>query len=370
MKKLIQFLLITVLSSPLWGLGGLFAQYPTLLKDINTVGNSIPYSYCKVNNTLYFSHNDEVHGVELWRTDGTATGTYLVKDVNTGFVGSFVRDMVEFNGSLYFAAYTNGYGYELWKSDGTEAGTVMVKDINPGVDKSSSLKLLTNCGNYLLFTATNGVNGNELWKSDGTTAGTTLLADITVGNFGSDITEIFYFPSLFSNNIYFTIQNSTTAKDGIWRTTFSCVFGCSSLSIPTKINNTEGARDLINLGLGSLIFRKNVKDLYKFDGTTVSAIKIGTNTTSRITKLENWRFITIMSISRAMMPSTALNSGSRTARWLAHCWLKISIIRQRSEVQILMNSRFAIIFYILPPTMEFTVMSFGKRTVQRLERPW
>ena len=271
--------ILLILSITIFYYSTITAQYPTLLKDINTVGNSAPYGYCKVNNILYFSHDDEAHGYELWRTDGTDAGTYLVKDVNTGFIGSFVRNMVEFNGAVYFAAYTNGYGYELWKSDGTEAGTVLVKEINLGVDKSSDLKLLTNCGNYLLFTATNGINGNELWKSDGTTAGTTMLADITTGNFGSDITEIFYFPSLFSNNIYFTIQNSSTSKDGIWRTTFSCVFGCSTLSNPTKINNTEGSRDLNSFGLGNLIFRKNVKDLYKFDGTTVSAIKVGTGTT-------------------------------------------------------------------------------------------
>ena len=271
--------ILLILSIILFYSSTIIAQYPTLLKDINTVVNSAPYGYCKVNNILYFSHDDEVHGYELWRTDGTVAGTYLVKDVNTGFIGSFIRNMVEFNGGVYFAAYTNGHGYELWKSDGTEAGTVLVKEINPGFDRSSDLKLLTNCGNYLLFTATNGTNGNEVWKSDGTTAGTTILSDITTGYLGSDITEIFYFPSLFSNSIYFTIQNSTTAKDGIWSTTYACVFGCGSLSNPTKINNTEGARDLNNLGLGSLIFRKNVKDLYKISGATVSAIKIGTGTT-------------------------------------------------------------------------------------------
>ena len=171
------------------------------------------------------------------------------------------------------------HGTELWKSDGTTAGTVSVKEIYGGVNNSSNPQLLTNCGNYLLFTATDGINGDEIWKSDGTTVGTTMLVDITTGYLGSDITEIFYFPSLFSYNIYFTIQNSSTAKDGIWRTTFSCVFGCSTLSNPTKINNTEGSRDLTNLGLGSIIFRKNVKDLYKFDGTAISAIKIRTSTT-------------------------------------------------------------------------------------------
>ena len=36
------------------------------------------------------------------------------------------------NGTLFFAATTRRNGYELWKSDGTAAGTVLVKDIWPG----------------------------------------------------------------------------------------------------------------------------------------------------------------------------------------------------------------------------------------------
>ena len=33
------------------------------------------------------------------------------------------------NGTMYFQASTNSTGTELWKSDGTAAGTSMVKDI-------------------------------------------------------------------------------------------------------------------------------------------------------------------------------------------------------------------------------------------------
>ena len=34
--------------------------------------------------------------------------------------------------TLYFVADDGIHGHELWKSDGSESGTVMVKDIFPG----------------------------------------------------------------------------------------------------------------------------------------------------------------------------------------------------------------------------------------------
>jgi ELWxxDGT repeat protein len=55
---------------------------------------------------------------------------------------------------------------QLWRSDGTEAGTFMVKDIMPGPDWSHPGSL-TDVGGTLYFVATDGSHGYELWRSDG-----------------------------------------------------------------------------------------------------------------------------------------------------------------------------------------------------------
>jgi RNA polymerase sigma factor (sigma-70 family) len=141
-------------------------------------------AWADVNGTLFFMGIDGAHGLELWKSDGTEQGTVLVKDINPGAFGSAPCYLTVVNGTLFFTADDVAHGRQLWKSDGTDAGTVMVKEINRGRAggfPNASMGNLTAVGRTLFFAADDGVHGLELWKSDGTEEGTVMVKDINPG---------------------------------------------------------------------------------------------------------------------------------------------------------------------------------------------
>ena len=161
-----------------------------LVKDIlNGSQEGFPTALKAIGNTLYFSAGTSSLGRELWKSDGTEAGTVMVKDVYPGSIGSGSLGFTEVNGTVFFtadSAVTTGhgnhatttyYGRELWKTDGTAAGTLMVKDIRQGFGDSSPSHL-TNLNGTLLFSAYTGELGWELYRSNGTSAGTALVEDI------------------------------------------------------------------------------------------------------------------------------------------------------------------------------------------------
>src|SRR5262245_26510202 len=66
------------------------------------------------------------HAVELLE-DRYLLAVSLVKDLADAPDGSYVREFVELNGSVVFGAY-DGHGQELWVSDGTSSGTMLVRE--------------------------------------------------------------------------------------------------------------------------------------------------------------------------------------------------------------------------------------------------
>lgn len=64
------------------------------------------YYLTAIGNTLFFRANDTVHGMELWRSDGTVAGTTLVTDLKPGTEGSQPYSLVNFQGILFFPPLT------------------------------------------------------------------------------------------------------------------------------------------------------------------------------------------------------------------------------------------------------------------------
>ena len=133
-------------------------------------GQAVPFTLLNVGGTLFFT-NASSSGTELWRSDGTAAGTILLKVTPPGPINmATIGQLTAVNQTLFFTASQDHYAQSgvLWKSDGTPAGTVFVTTMSAG-------GLTTAHG--LLFYVNSETPG--LWKSDGTTAGTVLVKDFS-----------------------------------------------------------------------------------------------------------------------------------------------------------------------------------------------
>src|SRR5437762_2000186 len=91
-----------------------------LVKDTNSNAPDIsvasaPRSFTQVGNITFFAASTPLGGRELWKTDGTASGTIVVKHIGNP------ENFTNVNGTLYFTANRTVTGTDLWKSDGTEA---------------------------------------------------------------------------------------------------------------------------------------------------------------------------------------------------------------------------------------------------------
>jgi ELWxxDGT repeat protein len=128
-----------------------------------------------------FVADDGTHGPEVWRTDGTAGGTTLIKDITPGSSGSSPFGFTAVNGKILFNATDPAHGSEIWATDGTAAGTALLLDVWPG-SSSSDPREITAVGSQAFFRAADGTYGAELWATDGTASGTRLVKDLAPGS--------------------------------------------------------------------------------------------------------------------------------------------------------------------------------------------
>src|SRR5215218_1923401 len=86
----------------------------------------------------------------------TVRGTQVFKSVAPDAPTQFGNEIATFNGFVYFVANDDVHGNELWRTDGTNEGTALVSDIYPGLPSTNSNPhRLTVVGDRLFFNAYN-----------------------------------------------------------------------------------------------------------------------------------------------------------------------------------------------------------------------
>jgi ELWxxDGT repeat protein len=303
----------------------------TLVEDINPgAGGTYIFRAGALGNAIYFNAYDGVHGEELWVSDGTPEGTYLVADIwratttdasqayssnsqqflagpsgmyfmaahreepdnppihdinlwlsngnpgNASIVPSFELALVDslanaviMNGDLMITGWDETNGTELWKVSGTTA--TRLTDIEPGVGGSSPNNL-TVVGSQLFFQATNSAtSGIELWVSDGTAGGETLI-DIVSGVWSSSPTDVV----AFDGKAYFQAYTEEYGAE-LWRSDGSEIGTVMVADIAPGYNQSSVPMNLVAVG-DQLFFTASDDatynyDLWVYDGAQARKVK-------------------------------------------------------------------------------------------------
>ncbi|MGB2236949.1 MAG: ELWxxDGT repeat protein, partial [Candidatus Poseidoniaceae archaeon] len=278
-------------------------------------------SLMTMNDILYFPAQD-IEDNELWRSDGTESGTYMVKNIRSNYSygtgpsylnQSQPRSIVNYGNNIYFRALGDSGGFELWKSDGTESGTVMAKDIEPGPPGSnpyylelagdviymrarssnygeelyafdisngtswlvkdinsgsadSGIDTIFAIGSSVYFSATDGIHGEELWKSDGTSSGTFMVKDINTGGALSNGSYPHDFATL-DGNLFFVAYDGTSNAYAVWKSD-----GTASGTVILKNNS-----DNIKINGNYIHFKDGDGKLWRSDGTITETVLITDN---------------------------------------------------------------------------------------------
>lgn len=186
----------TTFSSIIYVTDGTVAGTMPLARPEEDDFNGLEYFFI-LNNEVYFMNYEAE--LELWKTDGTASGTVLVKNFcsfsggGNCYAQAYNNNTITIlNGEAYFFLKEPVYGQELWITDGSPVGTRVIDFITGPGDFIFDYQRSVAFDGKVYFQSSNGNGstnspsntGDELHVTDGTLAGTSLFKDIntTSGN--------------------------------------------------------------------------------------------------------------------------------------------------------------------------------------------
>lgn len=169
----------------LWASDGT-ASGTTMLATINPGPQASEFAqeyFLPSTNGLFFTAQGTNQDTQLCYTDGTPAGTTVLSDFGSVLTANLSNSTVV-DGRLFIQEFTpDGTGMSLYTSDGTPSGTTLLKTFGPAPDGSGAYVDydFLHLGNEFYFGASDPTSGGELWETDGTPAGTQLAQDINPG---------------------------------------------------------------------------------------------------------------------------------------------------------------------------------------------
>ncbi|MBU6413508.1 MAG: hypothetical protein KGS45_08540 [Planctomycetes bacterium] len=251
----------------------------TLVRDygIDNLTTQSPRDFVLYQNRLFFTSN-LFNSSDLWicSTNGTSCGTRvhfrILSDGGTG--GLRPAKLTVMGDWLYYVGWSpngNAQGIELHRTDGTAANTTIVADLTPGANGTSITTVVTNGSRLFLVATVPNTIGTELYISDGSTI---TPVDIATGAASSNPASL----TILGSTCYFTAStlasgNELWKSDGTVNGTLlaaDIIPGASS-SLPTNLSTHDGnlyfaamGRDANNVNIGN--------ELFVYDGTAATLV--------------------------------------------------------------------------------------------------
>jgi ELWxxDGT repeat protein len=266
------------------------AKMPFIFPPFSTNGISL-VTHLFQGNKFFFMASTVAEGNELWisdGTDGTVAHTSRIKDINAGSPDGINTSSVSYTytaSTFFFPADDGTQGIELWKSDGTLSGTSIVADIITGLGSSEPTLSFFIVNGKVLFEANNGDDPSltDLYAVDGSfTPLPVTLAEFTVAPKAAD--ALLRWTTLQElNSKVFNIQRSFNGLD------FENI-GSVAANGTTALRHAYSFTDpgVMNSGKGIVYYRLQTADLDgKMALSTVISLRLKNTGKWNVTLLSN-----------------------------------------------------------------------------------
>jgi ELWxxDGT repeat protein len=170
-----------------------------------------PSTVVELNGEIFLLADSPAGGVALYKTDGVS-GSALVASLSQPASTEFQPEVVVFDGAIFTAGDDGTQGWELWRSDGTPPGTGPFRIITGGPQPGFPAGFRV-VNDRLLFVAMGLAPERELWASDGTVSGTSMLMRIGYGTSNGRSTESI----VYRDRLYFAADDEMHGRE-LWRT--------------------------------------------------------------------------------------------------------------------------------------------------------